>query len=126
MEFRSRDTSLLFLPDLNARRTMTALRINAKWVAGGETDVNKRIPLLEGEIDLFKSNKATKEDIDDYIKLVWEDTDFGTDIPCYFKVFDTAPNNKAALDQLRNAQRLTYLMLGHQLWNSLSSAFKHH
>ena len=50
---------------------MTALNINTKWTAGRDTYIAKRIPLLEGEIELFKSNKATKEEIVKYITLVW-------------------------------------------------------
>ena len=110
--------------DLNARRTMGALKINTMWATGGATDNTKRIPLPEGQIDLFESNKATKEEIEEYIKLVWEDTDFGANTPKYFKDFDTAPSDKAELDKLRHGQRLKHVMLGNQLWNSLSSTFR--
>ena len=37
--------------DLNARRTMGALKINTKWVTGGDVDSSKRMPLPDGEID---------------------------------------------------------------------------
>ena len=110
--------------DLSARRTMGALKINTKWVTGGDVDASKRMPLPEGEIDLFESNRATKEEIEEYTDLVWEDTDFGTSTPKYFKAFDTVPTDKAMLDKFCNRQKLKHVMLGHQLWNSLSSTFK--
>ena len=110
--------------DLNARRTMGVLTINTMWAEGGATDATKRIPLPEGRIDMFESNKATTRGIEEHINLVWEDTDLGADTPKYFKEFDTAPSDKAALDKLRHGQRLKHVMLGHQLWNSLSSTFK--
>ena len=56
--------------DLNARRTMTALKISTKWDVGGNSGATERIPFPEGEIDIFKSNKATKEEIEEHIALV--------------------------------------------------------
>ena len=64
------------------------------------------------------------EDIDKHTNLVWEDTDFGADTPYSLKEFGIVPTDKVTLDKLRNAQRLKHVILGHQLWNSLSSAFK--
>ena len=110
--------------NLSSTRTMDALKINTKWVAGGDIDATKRDPLQEGEIDLFESNKVTKRQIEEYTALVWEDTSFGADTPKYFKAFGTAPTDTAELNKLRNARKLKHVMLGHQLWNSLSSAFK--
>ena len=110
--------------DLNAKRTMSALKISTKWEPGGDTDAAKKIPLSEGEIDLFKSNKATKEELDEHIALVWSDTAFGGNTPKYFQEFNIAPTDNDSLIKLRNNQRLKHVMLGHQLWNSISSAFK--
>ena len=56
--------------DLNARRTMGVLTINTMWAEGGATDATKRIPLPEGRIDMFESNKATTKEIAEHVKLV--------------------------------------------------------
>ena len=69
--------------------------------------------LPEGEINLIKSKNATKEEIDEYIKLVWEDTEFGADTPWYLREFDTAPTDKITLDKLHNAQIFKHGMLEH-------------
>ena len=44
---------------LNDTRTMEALEINTKWADGGDVDAAKRIPLAEGKVNIFDSNKAT-------------------------------------------------------------------
>ena len=67
--------------DLSSTRTIDALKINTKWVAGGDIDATKRDPLQEGEIYLFESNKVTKRQIEEYTALVWEDTSFGANTP---------------------------------------------
>ena len=110
--------------DLNAKRTMSALKISTKWEPGGDTDAAKRIPLSEGEIDLFKSNKATKEELNEHVALVWSGTAIGDNTPKYFQEFNIAPTDNDSLIKLRNNQRLKHVMLGRQLWNSLSSAIK--
>ena len=82
---------------------MAVLKISTKWAAGGATDATKIIPLPEGEITIFKSNKATKKDIDKHTNLVWKDRDFGANTPRYFKEFEIVPTDNAILDKLRNA-----------------------
>ena len=109
---------------LNATRTMEALAINTEWSPGGETDAAKRVPVKEGSINIFESNKASKEAIEEYSNLVWADTDFGASMPKYFMEFDIAPADKASLDALRNKQKQKHVMLGNKIWNSLSSPFK--
>ena len=70
--------------NLNSKRTMSALKISTKWEAGDDTDTSKRTPLLEGDIDLFKSNEVKREELDEYIALVWSDSDFGGNTPKTF------------------------------------------
>ena len=110
--------------NLNSKRTMSALKISTKWEAGSGADAAKRTPLSEGDIDLFKSNEVKKEELEEYVALVWSDSDFGGNTPKYFREFGTAPIDTASLNKLRNIQKLKHVMLGHQLWNSISSAFK--
>ena len=88
--------------DLNGTRTMEVLEINTKWSPGGETDAAKRVPLIEGMINIFESNKASPEEIESHCNLIWADADFGADTPKYFKGFDSIPTDKTSLDELRN------------------------
>ena len=110
--------------ELHDTRTMEALQIHTRWQDGGDADAAKRVPLTEGEIDIFKSNKATKEEVLRHCNLVWAETDFGTNTPKYFKAFDTAPTDTAGLNVLRNHRKQKHVMLGKKIWNSLSSNYK--
>ena len=105
-------------------RTMEALEINTHWMGGGDVDAARRVPSAGGKINIFDSNKATKENVIAYTDLVWAETDFGADTPRYFKGFTTAPTDKPTLNALRNQQKQKHVMLGKKIWNSLSSDFK--
>ena len=49
--------------DLTAFRLLDNLKINTEWATTASTIEHQRIPTPEGIIDLFKSNKATKEQV---------------------------------------------------------------
>ena len=55
---------------------------------------------------------------------VWEDTPFGATATKYFQAFETAPSTQTELDKARHKRRLKHVMMGKQIWNSLSSAFQ--
>ena len=114
----------LIEPGLTSTRTMTALEISTAWDSNGSSTEAKRIPDANGIIDIFKSNKATPEEIKHHCGLVWAKTDFGADTPQYFKVFATAPTDTSELQAFRNAQQLKHVMMGNKIWESLSSPFK--
>ena len=73
---------------------------------------------------IFESNKVTKDELEEYVDLVWANTDHGSDTTKYFKKFSTLPLDKGELDTLRNQQRQKHVMLGNKIWNSLASHFK--
>ena len=114
----------LIEPGLTSTRTMPALEISTAWDSNSSSTEAKRIPDANGIIDIFKSNKATTEEIQHHCNLVWATTVFGADTPQYFKVFDTAPTNTSELQALRNEQQLKHVMMGNKIWESLSSNFK--
>ena len=99
--------------NLNSKRTMSALKISTKWEAGDDINATKRILLPEGEIDLSKSNKVNKEELDECIALVESNSNFGGNTPKYFWAFDTNPTDTAFLKKLRNSQKLKHVILGH-------------
>ena len=65
-----------------------------------------------------------KEELDEYIAIVWSNSNFGGNTPKYFREFDTNPIDTIFLNKLRNGQKLKHGMIGHQLWNIISSEFK--
>ena len=110
--------------DLSATRLLDSLKINTVWDITAPSAAGRRIPKAEGLIDLFKSNKATKEQVEEHVDLVWSDSAHGTLTPKYFNVFDTAPADTDALDDLRNGAKLKHVMMGAKMWNSLTSKFQ--
>jgi len=66
-------------------------------------------------VDIFKSNKATSEEIQKHCDMVWDNLAFGVDTPRYFDIFDTAPTNTATLDGERNERKLKHAMMGNKL-----------
>ena len=71
-----------------------------------------------------RSNKATQEQIVAYSVLVWASIAHGIDTPENFKIFTTEPNNTSDLDNSRNNRKLNYVMMGANMWNSLTSDFQ--
>ena len=53
----------------------------------------KKIPTIEGTVDIFTSNKDTSEEIQDHRDLVWDKSSFGVDTPKYFAKFGAAPTD---------------------------------
>ena len=49
--------------DLNNTRTMEAFEICTEWDTKGSSAAAKRIPTIEGTVDIFTSNKTTSEKI---------------------------------------------------------------
>ena len=52
-------------------RMMEALKISTKWNTVGETEEETGLLMIDGIIDIFKSNKASEEDIKIHYDLVW-------------------------------------------------------
>ena len=110
--------------ELNATRTMEALEICTEWNKGATTAEGKRIPLKDNTVNIFKSNKATSDEVKAHCNLVWSSSKFGTETPTYFKIFIKAPTDTHELETERNARKLKHVMMGNKLWDSLSSGFK--
>ena len=74
---------------------LDTLKMNTKWDTSG-----KQIPETEGMIDIFKSNKATKEQVKEHVNLVWSDSTFGAQTPKYFSKFDIIPTDTVKLEDV--------------------------
>ena len=103
---------------LNATRVIEAMVINTKWNTGTRT------PDSTGSIDIFKSNQATREQVEHHCDLVWSESTFGNSTPKYFQEFATAPTNTDELKTLRNRRKLKHVIMGSKIWNSLTSEFQ--
>ena len=99
-------------------RMMEIYRIPTVWEATTPSN-----PTLEGMVNLFESNAATKEQVKAQADKVWEETTHGADTPKYFKIFGTKPTNDDELDEARNNTKLKHAMAGSSIWNSLTSDF---
>lgn len=105
-------------------RLLDALKINLQRDKGASTIKDQRIPNTEGVIDLFKSNKTTKEQVQKHVGLVWDDSDFGSHTPQYFAKVPKALTDTDELDILRNNTKLKHVMMCAKLLNSLRSKFQ--
>ena len=103
---------------------MEALQIPTEWDSSASNVNNKRLPIQESNIDIFRSHKATEEHVIHYCDLVWVSTPHGTATPEYFSRFSTPPTSNDDLNQLRNTRKLKHLILGKKIWKSLTSAFQ--
>ena len=75
-------------------------------------------------VDIFETHQIDREKVQDYSVLVWADTTHGGNTPKYYVNFSTPPSSTAALKKLRNQRRLCHVMMGHKIWNSLTSNFQ--
>ena len=114
----------LLEPDLTAFRLLDSLKINTEWDNGASIVAGQRIPKQAGTINIFKSNKSTKKQVQFHVDLVWDDASIGATTPKYFAIFDTAPTTTDELDELRNTTKLKHVMMGSKIWNSLTSKFQ--
>ena len=87
-------------------RVMKTLKIPTGWDTS-VTSPNDRWHQVPGKmIDIFKSNKATEEQVEHYSDLVWSDSAYGEDTPEYFSLFGTPPTDTATLTSLQNNRKL--------------------
>ena len=110
--------------DFESTRIMEALKFCTTWNATGGTDEANRILTEHGNIDIFTSNKASKEEVIFHCDLVWSKSAFRLDTPKYFKDFAMASTNDTTLNNTRNLVKLKHIMMGTKICNMLSSAFK--
>ena len=114
----------LIKTEFESTRTMEALEVCTKWDTAEGTDEAKRIPSEQGKIDIFTSNKASKEEVIFHCDLVWSTSAFGSNTPKYFKNVASAPANNATLNDAWNLVKQKYIIIGTKIWNSLSSELK--
>ena len=103
---------------LNTIRVTEAMEIQTKWNQG------TRAPDPTGTVNIFTSNKATREQVEYHCDLVWSNSSYGNNTPRYFQEFQTNPTNGAELETLRNRRRLKHVIMGAKIWNSLTSEFQ--
>lgn len=103
---------------LNATRVMEAMEVNTRWTPG------TRAPEATGLINIFKSNQATREQVEYHCNLVWSDSTFGNNTSRYFHEFADNPTNTNELQDLRNRRKLKHVIMGSKIWNSLTSEFQ--
>ena len=96
-------------------RLIDNFKINTQWDMAASTIEDQRIPQPEGIIDLFKSNKATKEQVQTHVDLVWDNSDFGARTPKYYATFPEAPEDTDELIVLRDNAKLEHVMMGAKL-----------
>ena len=104
-------------------RVMETLEVPTAWDSSATNPDDQRLPIQTDVVDIFKSHKATSEQVEHYCDLVWANTAHAS-TPEYFAHFDNPPTDDAALTLLRNTRRLKHIILGKKLWNSLTSSFQ--
>ena len=118
------DFTKLIAKHLKDTRVMEALKIAVKWDTSAADTEGQKLPTTEGIIDLFSSNKVTKEQVVEHCELVWSDSNYGNDTTRYFAKFATPPTSEEDLISERNKRRMKHVMMGYKLWNSLTSSFQ--
>ena len=114
----------LLEPDLTAFRLLDSLKINTAWDNAASTVAGQRIPKKAGTIDIFKSNKAAKEQVQFHVDLVWDDASLGATTPKYFAIFDKAHITTEKLNKLRNTTKLKHVIIGAKIWNNFTANFQ--
>ena len=120
--------SKLMEPLFKKTRLMGCLGIPTEWDATpGNTAAARaarRVPTVEGIVNIFDSHRIERNRVEHYCDLVWSNSNFGNDTPQYFTRFSTAPTNQADLDNYRQQRRLRHVMMGQMIWSSLTSKFQ--
>ena len=110
--------------EFNTTRVMEALSISVQW-NDNASSANERMRVHKnGIVDVFSSNKVTKEQVLAHSNLVWSDLPHGHQDLKHFQSFTTDPADDAELNEARNKRRLKHVMMGQMIWNSLTSAFQ--
>ena len=118
------DFAKLIERQFNTTRVMESLLIPTKWKDHASTTEEQREVEPSRVVDIFTSNKASREEVVTHCNMVWEDTRLGTSTLKFFQTFQTNPTTDDELDKERHKRRLKHVMMGQQIWNSLSSAFQ--
>ena len=101
-------------------RTRQCLKISTEWENTTDDIEN---PVNDKIVDVFDSNRATKDQVDAHCALIWSTTDFaGTNN--LFKRMVTKPTDDATLNAERNPAKLKHAMLGNIVWNSLTPSYQ--
>ena len=103
-------------------KVMEALLIPTKWDVNNADPEAKKLVLME--VDAFKTNKVTKEQVAVKSELVWATTTHGVNTPQYFKQLAIAPTNDAELTKARNMMQMKHIIMGKKIWDSLTSKFQ--
>ena len=104
-------------------RVMETLEISTRWDQSATDPDDRRLPVQDDIIDIFRSHKATEQQVADHCDLVWANTAH-LQTPKYFARFGNPPSNDDELNSLRNGRKLKHIMLGKKIWGSLTSSFQ--
>ena len=103
-------------------KVMEALLIPTKWDVNNADPEAKKLVLME--VDAFKTNKVTEEQVAVKSELVWATTTHGANTPRYFKQLAIVPTNNAELTMARNMMQMKHIIMGKKIWDSLTSKFQ--
>ena len=82
-----KDFVKLIEKDFKRTRVMEVLEIGVDWDTGSPTTEGKRLLKPDGIVDIFKSNRAIREQVVSHCERVWGETAFGTNTPRYYRNF---------------------------------------
>ena len=105
-------------------RVMEILEIPTVWGLPATNPNGRRLPVQTNVVDIFRSQKATNEQVTHYCDLVWARSAHVNNTPEYFARFENTPVDTDSLNLLRNTQKLKHIILGKNLWNSLMLSFQ--
>ena len=105
-------------------RVMKALEIGVEWEDSVATPEGRRILKAEGTVDMFLSNRATREQVEEHCTRVWATTSHGANTSLYHKRFSTILTDTTELETERNRNRLKHCIMGVNFWNSFTPTFQ--
>ena len=110
--------------DFKKTRVMEVLEIGVEWDSDAQTPEGKRTLKEGGSVNIFQSNRATRDQVVSHCDRVWSNSAYGDDTPTYYRRFKTTPTDSNELEKERNRTRLKHVMMGSKLWDSFTPEFK--
>ena len=107
---------------MDARRIKGNLKIATTWETTGTIP---ELPNADGMQDLFNSNSATEEQVDEHCRLVWSEADFNhADSAKLLTRVVTKPVDINTLNAVRNKMKLKHAMLRAMIWDSCVASYQ--
>ena len=102
-------------------RVKTVLNVAIEWETIAAETI--QFPVANKTLNLFSSNAATKEQVDNHCDLVWSSSAFA-DTDKLATRDNTRPTNLEELNAIQNSLKMKHAILGSLLWNSLTSKYQ--